>query len=126
MADILSAVSVLLIFLTFLLNVLEKQISEKIQSKPPEKAQIQKYKSYKEDIVKLLLLKSFPLTLIFICTFYSLLPLSVQIISISSLNLWNFDELNTIFIFVEVGLFALMVISILKLFDLIKKISNLK
>ncbi len=121
MADLLSAISVLLVFLTFLFNGIEKEVSEKVfQRKPPE-SQTNALKRFNAETLKLLLLKTFPVTIIFIVTFYSLLPRATHILKTSNLSLWDFDELNTIFIFIEIGLLGLTIFATSKAIDLIKK-----
>jgi hypothetical protein len=124
MADLLSAVSVLLVFLTFLLTSIEKEITEKCNTRKPELAQKEKRKLFNNDLIKLLFLKIVPIILIYFITFYALLPKSLKIITNSSFELWNFDELNTIFIFIELGLLSLTIYAVTKLFQLIKKITE--
>lgn len=122
MTDLLSALSVLLVFLTFLFNAIEKEISEKINQRKPEQAQKEKRKYFNKQLLKLLFLKALPITLIYIVTFYSLLPKTVKVISASKISFWNFNELNTIFVFVEIGLLGLTIYASIKTLQLIKKI----
>ena len=121
MADLLSAISVLLVFLTFLFNGIEKEVSEKVFQRKPPASQADALKKFNAETLKLLLLKTLPVTIIFIVTFYSLLPRAVHILTTSKLTLWNFDELNTIFVFIETGLLGLTIFATSKAFDLIKK-----
>lgn len=121
MADLLSAISVLLIFITFLLNAIEKEVNENISQKKPPIAQAEARKNFNRGTLKLLLLKTLPVTIIFIATFYSLLPKSIRIITTSSISFWDFDELNTIFVFIETGLIGLTIFAILKAWQLICK-----
>ena len=121
MADLLSAISVLLVFLTFLLNGIEKEVSENVLKKKPPAAQKEARNQFNNDTLKLLLLKTFPVTLIYIATFYSLLPKAVRIITTSKFSFWNFDELNTIFVFIETGLLGLTIFATTKAYQLIKK-----
>jgi hypothetical protein len=121
MADLLSSISVLLVFLTFLLNGIEKDVSEKITKRKPTEAQTVSRKQFNNDILRLLWLKTIPVTLIYIVTFYSLLPKAIHILTTSSFALWNFDELNTIFVFIETGLLVLTIFAISKAYVLTKK-----
>lgn len=122
MADLLSAVSVLLVFLTFLLTSIEKEVSVKCAQRKPEKAQAQDRIIFNRELFQLLLLKVVPVTIIYCITFYSLLPKAIHILVSSSFNLWNFDELSTIFLFIEIGLLGLTFFAIIKLLQLIKKL----
>lgn len=121
MADLLSAISVLLVFLTFLLNGIEKDVNEKINQRKPTEAQTQARKQFNSEILQLLWLKTIPVTIIFIVTFYSLLPKAIHVLTVSSFALWNFDELNTIFIFIETGLLGLTIFATKKASSLVKK-----
>lgn len=121
MADLLSAISVLLVFLTFLLNSIEEKVSEKVTQRKPTEAQAEARKQFNNDTLRLLWIKTFPVILIFIVTFYSLLPKAIHIIKTSSLAFWNFDELNTIFVFIETGLLGLTIFAITKAYALTKK-----
>lgn len=121
MADLLSAVSVLLVFLTFLFNGIEKEVSEQLAKRKPTGAQVEARRQFQKETLKLLLLKTFPVTIIFIVTFYSLLPTALHILTTSRIALWSFNELNTIFVFIEIGLFGLTVFAIIKLVQLIRK-----
>ncbi|WP_035648998.1 hypothetical protein [Flavobacterium sp. ASV13] len=121
MADLLSAISVLLVFLTFLLNGIEKDVTEKVAQRKPTEAQTDARKQFNNDTLRILWLKTFPVTLIFLVTFYSLLPKAIHLVTTSDFVLWDFDELNTIFIFIEIGLLGLTIFSITKAYALIKK-----
>jgi|WetSurMetagenome_2_1015567.scaffolds.fasta_scaffold85529_3 hypothetical protein len=121
MADLLSAISVLLVFLTFLFNEIEREVIIHInQSKPPVVQKVAR-KQFQRNTLKLLLLKVLPVTLIYIITFYSILPNTVNILNYSYISFWNFDALNTIFVFIELGLLGLTIFAITRLLQLIEK-----
>ncbi len=122
MADLLSSISVLLVFLTFLFNTIEKEVTEKIANRKPETQQTEAHKQFNNELWKLLFLRTLPVTIIFIVTFYSLLPRAIQILTTSKFSFWNFDELNTIFIFIEFGLLGLTIYASTKTIQLIKKV----
>lgn len=122
MDDLLSAISVLLVFLTFLFNSIEKEVSEMISQRKPEIEQIEKRKLFNKELWKLLFLKTLPVTIIFVITFYSLLPKAFSIINASYLSFWDFDALNTIFVFIEIGLLGLTIFALSKTIQLINKI----
>jgi hypothetical protein len=121
MPDLISAISVLLVFLTFLLNGIEKSVNEKVNQRKPTIAQTEARKQFNNDILRLLFLKIFPVTLIFSVTFYSLLPKAFHIVATSIFSIWEFDELNTIFVFIEIGLLGLTMFAITKAYALTKK-----
>jgi hypothetical protein len=122
MADLLSAISVLLVFLTFLLNSIEKEVSDILSTRKPEVAQTERLTRYKSDLKRIFYLKTLPISIIYLITFYILLPDTVKIISISTLNIWDFDELKTLFVFIELGILGLTIYAILKTYQLFEKI----
>lgn len=122
MADLLSAISVFLVFLTFLFNSIEKEVSDILSTRKPEVAQTDRLIRYKSDLKRIFYLKTLPISIIYLITFYILLPDTVKIISISTLNIWDFDELNTLFVFIELGILGLTIYAILKTYQLFEKI----
>lgn len=125
MADLLSAISVFLVFLTFLLNSIEKEVSDILSTRKPEVAQTDRLIRYKSDLKRIFYLKTLPISIIYLITFYILLPDTVKIISISTLNIWDFDELKTLFVFIELGILGLTIYSFLKTYQLFEKIKDL-
>jgi hypothetical protein len=120
MADILSSISVLLVFLTFLLNGIEKDVREIINKGKPPKAQSIARAKFNSQILRLLLIKTLPVTLGFTMTFYTLLPKTIYLFTTTCFSLWQFDELNTLFVFIEIGLLALTIFACYKSYELIK------
>ena len=119
MGEILSAVSVLLIFLTVLLSLIEKNVETILSNRPPQD-HADKMKKYKKKIRNILYFKLIPIFLIYAIVFYVLIPSTIKIILNSAFSFWDFDALNTIFIFVEIGLFSLLIYSLIKIICLIK------
>jgi len=66
-----------------------------------------------------------PISIIYLITFYILLPDTVKIISTSTLNIWDFDELNTLFVFIELGILGLTIYAIMKTYQLFEKLKKL-
>lgn len=125
MADLLSAISVFLVFLTFLLNSIEKEVSDILSTRKPEAAQTDRLTRYKSDLKRIFYLKTLPISIIYLITFYILLPDTVKIISTSTLNIWNFDELKTLFVFIELGILGLTIYAIMKTYQLYEKLKEL-
>ncbi|MCH7410683.1 hypothetical protein MM239_14845 [Belliella sp. DSM 111904] len=125
MADLLSAISVFLVFMTFLLNSIEKEVSDILSTRKPEAAQTDKLNRYRADLKRIFYLKTLPISIIYLITFYILLPDTINIISTSTLNFWGFDELKTLFVFIELGILGLTVYAIIKTYQLLDKIREL-
>jgi hypothetical protein len=126
MADIiLSALSVFLFFLTFLLNSIEKEVSDILSTRKPEAAQTDKLTRYKGDLKRIFFLKTLPISIIYLITFYILLPDTVKIISTSNINFWDFDELKTLFVFIELGILGLTIYATMKAYKLFEKLKEL-
>ncbi|SEO79152.1 hypothetical protein SAMN05444671_1412 [Flavobacterium sp. CF108] len=121
MNDILSAIGVILVFLTFLLGSIQTEITKILEEKKPEASQSAKIEIYKSRKRKILYLKSLPISIIFIVISYLLIPSCVKILKQSSFDIWDFDVLNTTFIFVELGLIGMSSFSIYKFVQLAKK-----
>lgn len=122
MADLLSAISVFLVFLTFLFNSIEKEINETLATRKPEIEQKENMKQFKKYIRRVTLLKTLPITLIYLVSFYTLLPSTIDILRTSKLNLWHFDELKTLFVFIEIGILGLAVYAAIKTWQLFTKL----
>ena len=121
MGDLLSSISVLLVFLTFLLNGLQQQAEEILEIAKPGIDQQAKTKKINNKILGFFWLKCLPVSLIFGLIFYILLPKTVSIIINSSFNIWNFDILNTVFFLIEIGVLGLTLFSIIKSIQIINK-----
>lgn len=123
MLDIITGVSVLLIFLTVLLTALDKEVNDKInKTKPPKADQKTANGKFNNNLIVLLLLIATPVLLIYFVTFWSLLPKTLTILKTSSFSIWNFNELKTIFVFIEIGLLGLTVFALMKFIQLLTKI----
>lgn len=122
MSDIISSVSVILIFLTFLFNGIQRDISSKLNENKPNSIQKEARKSYNNQIREMLFLKVIPTTIIFGMVFYLMLPETIEILSISTLDLWAFDELSTLFFFIEVGLFGLFAFCLIRIWQIIVRL----
>jgi hypothetical protein len=121
MNDVLSAIGVILVFLTFLLGSIQTEISKILEEKRPEVSQSAQVEIYKSKIRNTLYLKSLPISIVFAIISYLLIPSCVKIFKESCFDIWNFDVLNTIFIFVEIGLISMASFSIYKSVELAKK-----
>jgi flagellar biosynthesis protein FlhB len=124
MADTLSAISVLLVFLTFLFHLIENKVSAIIEEKKPDEAKTTEVKKYYYKLNQTLFLKLIPITFIYLVAFYVLLPTTVNIIRNSTFSLWNFDALETLFVCIEAGLLGLTIYAIYRIIELIKKINK--
>ena len=99
-----------------------EQNVETILSKRPQQEHKDKMRKYKKKIKNILYFKLIPVFLIYTIVFYTLLPSTIEIISVSTFSFWHFDTLNTIFVFVEVGLLGLVIYSISKVITLFQEL----
>jgi len=121
MGDLLQAISVLLVFLTFLFQAIDKEISSLINTSVPDVNRIIERKRFKDKLGSLLILKSIPICIVYTITSYTLLPKSISIIHYSKLDFWNFDPLSTIFVFIECGSIGLTFYAVNKMLQLGRK-----
>lgn len=122
MDELLSAISVFLVFLIYLLNSIEKETVESLRNRMPEIEQTEKLKTYISDLKIILYGKIMPASFVFLITFYILLPKTIKIIFSSSLIFWDFDELKTLFVFIEFGLLYLSYNGLKMTFKLFNKL----
>jgi len=122
MGDLLSSISVLLVFLTFLLNSIEQRVSEKLSARVPLKSLQNDRKKFMAEIRMLVFLRTLPVTLIFGVVFYTMLPKTEEIIQTSEFSWWDFDALSTILVFLELGLLGLTIYAGYRSYELIEKL----
>lgn len=126
MSDILSAISVFLVFLTFLLKTIDEDISFLIKERNPLPDKPIETRSFKNRSYKLLFLKAIPITFIYSATAYCLLPKTIHLMRHGRIDFWTFDPLNTLFIFIELGIIALAIYAGYKTIKLVSKIKSVK
>lgn len=124
MADLLSAISIILVILFFVVNAFEKEVSEFLAERNPNAEQKELLNHYNKKLSKLFYRRSIPLVVLLIFIFYILLPQSINILNTSSFSLWFFDELKTLFIFIELGILGLILYIIFIIKRLYKKIKG--
>jgi hypothetical protein len=106
MADILAAISVLLVFLTLLLAGMQKDSEELLKTNAPLKAQTDNYNAFRKKVLWQIA-KSLVITVVFFLIFWTLFPHTCKIISESNFAVWNFDELPTVFVLIELGVLGM-------------------
>ncbi len=119
MSDLLTAVGIMLVFITVFFDILTNEYKT-LKSKPDEskKIEIQNYKK----ILYSLLFKFIFLFFGYSILFYILLPEGVKIIISSKLDFWNFDPLNTLYCFIEVFIIIFLIINLVMIISILKKI----
>jgi len=122
--DILSSISVLLVFLTLLITYLSTELKQILDESKPEKSRVKERLKFLKKLRFILFLKSIPITFIFLVVTYTLFPQSINILCTSNIDLWNFDTLKTIFILIELGLIGLSIYSALQTLKLVKKLTQ--
>ncbi len=118
--DIISSISVLLIFLALLFEYLRQSYRKVLHSS----FRLNEHEKAKKDI-KWMLWTAAGVSIVFLFSTYLLLPTSIKIINSSSLELWNFEIFPTIFIVIHLGItffFGYSLYGIIKLFNKLKKL----
>ena len=123
-SDLLSSISILLVFLTILITYISTELREILEESKPEPVEVKKRLKFLRRLRFVLFVKSIPITLAFILVSYVLLPESTRILKTSHLSLWNFNSLNTLFIIIELGIIGFTVYSFIQTIRLIKKLTN--
>lgn len=123
-SDLLSSISVLLVFLTILIAFISTELNAVLDTIKPEKTRPKERNKFIKHLRQVLLLKSLPVTLIFLIVSYTLLPKTIEIFKTSEFAFWDFDSLRTIFLFIELGLIGFTFYSIIQTIRLIMKLIN--
>jgi len=120
LGDIYSAVSIILVFITILLDVIIREAVSYIQTSVPDsskKKEIRELSRKGRKISRILIL----VLLFYTFIFYLLFPNTYRIIKLSQINFWNFDLANTLYVFINFCLLGFMVITIYYLRKIYKK-----
>ena len=126
MSDIISAASLIFTIIALTFNSQVKEINYIIEEKEYDRTSPESRKTQKNIVVRAILLKAFPLFLAFWILFYTLLPKAITLIKESSISLWHFDTVNTLFIFIEAIILLFAIRSFYMLLKLFNKVTKLK
>lgn len=124
-SDILAIASLLITIITFLFNIFWQEIKIAIDIEIPNTNQIEARKRAKNKVYSILLKNMLPSCLSFIVIFYVNLPKAIEIVISSNFSLWGFDQIKTLYIILELSLFASVIISLVFTFRMLNKIYNL-
>lgn len=120
MEPIIVGISVLLVFLTFLLHGVTERVAElikkpKVESKKKETDELNKQLSF------VFFYQSLPVTFIYFTVFWVILPRTWMIITTYEFRLWGFDELSTLYVLMDIGLFGMFLFAANKSRQVISK-----
>jgi len=119
MGDILSAISVLLVFLTLLLSGIQTDSDALLKTNAPLTTQTENYDAFRKRVFWQIA-KCLVVTIIFFLIFWTLLPHTCKIIGHSRFAIWDFDELPTVFVLINTGVFGMFVFGLVYVVKLIK------
>jgi len=107
-----SSVSILLGVLTYFLSLVNDKTTRLLKEDvPPTAAAIARI-DMRSRCYKALLAGHLPMIAGFFVLFYLCLPTSISILGISSFDLWCFDPLRTLLVFLEIGVLMCLLFSI--------------
>lgn len=118
--DIISAVSVLLIFLTFLMNGIKENI-DKLLGVKKESAKKNLANELNKKLISTLFLQALPVTIIFLSVFWIIFPKAWTIVKTSHISLWSFNEMNTLYVLIELGLLGMLLFAGVKTIQVLLK-----
>ena len=122
MNNAISAISLLMVFLTVFQNINYNGVVKILEKSVPSTAQKAARKKFKNEIKRNLIFRSFPITFSFITLFYLMLPNSVHIMKNSRISLWYFDINWTLFLFIEIAVLSFIIFSFYLIIKLIFKL----
>lgn len=111
-ASLSSTISIVLGVLTYFLTILLEASRELLKKEVPPAAQSAARKALRWRLVQVLLVAELPLFVSFAGLFYLCLPTVFSVWQTSAVNLWSFDLAKTLFVFLELGVAACFIISI--------------
>ena len=123
LSNILSAISVILVFLTIIFDILSKEVDVLVGKKKP----LEKEGEYRKEL-QTAFRRSASNTVLhsiaFLMLTFLLFPTVFTILKNSSLNLWNFDVLNTLFVFIYIFVIIFSILSIRMTYKILKRKSE--
>ena len=119
MNETISTISLLLALLAILSGVFYPRINKILKENKPGKGKKLDRKNYKWRIRGVITFHCLPLLISYIFLFYVCLPSTIEIRQVSNFDPWNFDVINTIFVFVNILLFIISVFYLVTLGRLI-------
>lgn len=100
LSDILSATSVILVFVILAFDKLTTVVGIVLKAKPPDKIKKIEFENYCKEINRTFI-KALIVFLILLLFCYLFIPTTLKIFATSNLDLWNFDLLQTLFVIIE-------------------------
>jgi H+/gluconate symporter-like permease len=113
LASLASAISIVLGVLTYFLTMVIESSGKVLAVLMPSKDQDAARKKLRKSLARSLFSSALPMLTAFALLFYLCLPTTVIISHSSNLQLWNFDLLKTIFVFLELAIAACLILSII-------------
>lgn len=120
MGDIFSAIGILLVFATVALDFFVKEAQTFIKKSKPDKSKVTEIKSFRQDKFDIIL-KLSGVLLFYIVLFWLLIPKSVEILGTSKFDLWNFNQISTFYILINLCILIFIVLTIRYLIQTSKK-----
>jgi hypothetical protein len=120
MNDILSSLSIILVFVTVALDLFIREAIEFQKQIPPDKEKKSLVNEYRNQRIGILI-KLYGTLIFYALIFYLVLPKSIDIIKSSRLTFWDFDILNSFFILINIALLIFILIACIQIFKVCYK-----
>lgn len=121
MSDVLSAVSILIVFGTVFLDLVSRRVDSIVGQRRPSSQEHNARTALVREFRKTLFAMALPLSMGLFVLAYLLLPTSILVVRESSISLWNFDILSTLFLAVHAGVIVLFFLSLALLVRLLRR-----
>jgi len=126
LTNTLSAVSILAAILTFFFSLAERGINEALELEPADHARAYERLEQRRNVRRTLLLQGLPLFAGAISLFYICLPQTCDILRTSTIYLWRFDIIRTLFVLLEICLLVLVLLTSTNMLGLIGMLKKLR
>ncbi|KQN34295.1 hypothetical protein ASE92_11835 [Pedobacter sp. Leaf41] len=120
LTDIYSAISIILVFITIILDLIIRETQIFDQKKKPDSSKATEITLYNRERIRLLF-KIASVFLFYLFTFYLLLPNSIKIFNVSTISFWEFDLLSTFYLFINISLLVFIYIIIVNFIKIYRK-----
>ena len=124
--DSVDVISLVLVFAFVLFDIRYPQITKELDKPIPPKERIEERRRHRKELVRVLLIASFPLVLGYGILLYLFVPLLSRVVYASRIHLWQFDFLRSAFIVVFIFIFVFFIWSVYLAIRLVYRIKQIR
>jgi hypothetical protein len=124
LATLSSVASILLGILTYFLTLVNESTCHLLAEEVPPKEQGRACQALPSRLGQTLLRAHLPVSVGLILLFYLCLPATTHILRISSMDLWHFDPIPSMFVFLQLGLLGCLIFALSRAYVVLKRLRS--